>query len=36
MRQAAQDGRLARTLSTRNMALWVLVVLLGYLLLYYA
>ena len=30
-----QDSRLARTWLTRSMALWVLVVLLGYLLLYY-
>jgi multicomponent Na+:H+ antiporter subunit D len=30
-----QDGRLARTWRTRSMALWVLVMLLGYLLLYY-
>ena len=29
------DGRLARTWPTRSMALWVLVLLLGYLLLYY-
>ena len=36
IRQAAQDARRARALSTRSMALWVLVVLLGYLLLYYA
>jgi multicomponent Na+:H+ antiporter subunit D len=34
-RQAGHDGRLARTWPTRSMALWVLVVLLGYLLLYY-
>ena len=36
IRQAGQDARLARTWPTRSMALWVLVVLLGYLLLYYA
>ena len=29
------DGRFARTWSTRSMALWVLVLLLGYLILYY-
>ena len=34
-RQTGQDGRLARTWPTRSMALWVLVLLLGYLLLYY-
>jgi multicomponent Na+:H+ antiporter subunit D len=34
-RQAGPDSRLARTWGTRSMALWVLVVLLGYLLLYY-
>ena len=36
VRQADHDARLARTWSTRSMALWVLVLLLGYLLLYYA
>jgi multicomponent Na+:H+ antiporter subunit D len=36
IRQAAQDARVAATLPTRRMALWVLVVLLVYLLLYYA
>jgi multicomponent Na+:H+ antiporter subunit D len=36
VRQAGHDARLARTWPTRSMALWVLVVLLGYLLLYYA
>lgn len=36
LRQYGQDGRLARTWSTRSMALWVLVLLIGYLLLYYA
>jgi multicomponent Na+:H+ antiporter subunit D len=35
IRQAGHDARLARTWPTRSMALWVLVVLLGYLLLYY-
>jgi len=35
-RQTGQDSRLARTWGTRSMALSVLVVLLGYLLLYYA
>lgn len=35
VRHHGEDGRLARTWSTRNMALWVLVLLLGYLLLYY-
>ncbi|MFZ2650992.1 MAG: Na(+)/H(+) antiporter subunit D [Burkholderiaceae bacterium] len=34
-RQAGHDARLARTWSSRSMALWVLVLLLGYLLLYY-
>ena len=34
-RHYGQDSRLARTWPTRTMALWVLVVLLGYLLLYY-
>jgi multicomponent Na+:H+ antiporter subunit D len=34
-RQVGQNSRLARTWGTRSMALWVLVVLLGYLLLYY-
>lgn len=33
--QHRQDGRFARTWSTRSMALWVLVLLLGYLVLYY-
>jgi len=33
--QHRQDGRFARTWSTRSMALWVLVLLLGFLLLYY-
>ena len=33
--QHREDGRFARTWSTRSMALWVLVLLLGYLLLYY-
>ncbi len=35
IRQAGEETQLARTWSTRSMALWVLVVLLGYLLLYY-
>ncbi|MBA3058317.1 MAG: Na(+)/H(+) antiporter subunit D [Gammaproteobacteria bacterium] len=35
MHQHRQDGRFARTWSTRSMALWVLVLLLGYLILYY-
>ncbi len=35
VRHHGQDGRLARTWPTRSMALWVLVLLLGYLLLYY-
>ncbi len=35
IRQHGREGRLARTWSTRGMALWVLVLLLGYLLLYY-
>jgi len=35
LRHYGQDGRLARTWSTRSMALWVLVLLIGYLLLYY-
>ncbi len=34
--QHREDGRFARTWSTRSMALWVLVLLLGYLILYYA
>jgi multicomponent Na+:H+ antiporter subunit D len=34
-RHYGPDGRLARTWSTRGMALWVLVLLLGYLVLYY-
>lgn len=34
--QHRQDGRFARTWSTRSMALWVLVLLLGFLVLYYA
>ncbi len=34
--QHRQDGRFARTWSTRSMALWVLLLLLGYLVLYYA
>lgn len=33
--QHRQDGRFSRTWSTRSMALWVLVLLLGYLVLYY-
>lgn len=33
--QHRQDGRFARTWSTRSMALWVLVLLLGFLILYY-
>jgi multicomponent Na+:H+ antiporter subunit D len=33
--QHRQDGRFARTWSTRSMALWVLVLLLGFLVLYY-
>lgn len=36
MHQHREDGRFARTWSTRSMALWVLVLLLGYLILYYA
>ncbi|MCB2018388.1 MAG: hypothetical protein KDF54_12895, partial [Hydrogenophaga sp.] len=35
LRQYGPDGRLARTWTTRSMALWVLVLLIGYLLLYY-
>ena len=34
-RQYGPEGRLARTWTTRSMALWVLVLLIGYLLLYY-
>ena len=34
-RQYGQDGRLARTWSTRTMSMWVLVLLLCFLLLYY-
>jgi multicomponent Na+:H+ antiporter subunit D len=34
-RHYGPQGRLAATWSTRSMALWVLVLLLGYLLLYY-
>jgi multicomponent Na+:H+ antiporter subunit D len=34
-RQAGHEARLARTWATRSMALWVLVLLLGYLVLYY-
>ncbi len=34
-RTHGQEGRLARTWATRSMALWVMVLLLGYLLLYY-
>jgi multicomponent Na+:H+ antiporter subunit D len=33
--QFGKDGRMARTWSTRSMALWVLVLLIGYLILYY-
>jgi multicomponent Na+:H+ antiporter subunit D len=33
--QHRQDGRFARTWSTRSMAMWVLVLLLGFLILYY-
>lgn len=33
--QHRQDGKFARTWSTRSMALWVLVLLLGFLILYY-
>jgi multicomponent Na+:H+ antiporter subunit D len=35
VRQYGQEARLARTWPTRSMALWVLLLLLGYLLLYY-
>ena len=35
VRHYGEDGRFARTWSTRSMALWVLVLLLGYLVLYY-
>lgn len=35
MHHHRQDGRFAQTWSTRSMALWVLVLLLGYLVLYY-
>ncbi len=35
VRHHGEDGRFARTWSTRSMTLWVLVLLLGYLLLYY-
>ncbi len=35
VRHYGEDGRFARTWSTRSMALWVLLLLLGYLLLYY-
>jgi multicomponent Na+:H+ antiporter subunit D len=35
VRQAGENGRLARTWPTRSMAMWVLVLLLGYLLLYF-
>jgi multicomponent Na+:H+ antiporter subunit D len=35
VRQYGEDGRFARTWSTRSMAMWVLVLLLGYLALYY-
>lgn len=35
IRQYGQDSRMARTWPTRTMALWVLVLLLGYLVLYY-
>jgi len=35
LRLAGEEARLARTWPTRRMALWVLVLLLGYLLLYY-
>jgi len=35
VRHHGEDGRFARTWSTRSMALWVLLLLLGYLLLYY-
>jgi len=35
VRHYGQDARLARTWPTRSMALWVLLLLLGYLLLYY-
>lgn len=35
VRPYSQDSRLARTWTTRSMALWVLVLLIGYLLLYY-
>lgn len=34
-RHLGKDGRMARTWSTRSMALWVLVLLIGYLILYY-
>lgn len=35
LRHCGPDGRFARTWPTRSMAMWVLVLLLGYLLLYY-